>query len=59
VGTTGAPTVRTVGTTGAPDGEDGAADGSGPGFGVLGGLAGLGAAAGYAYRRIGADSDEE
>jgi PGF-CTERM protein len=47
------------GSTDGTDGEDGAADGSGPGFGVLGGLAGLGAAAGYAYRRIGADSDEE
>ena len=45
-------------TDGTEDGN-GAADGSGPGFGVLGGLTGLGAVAGYAYRRIGADSDEE
>ena len=45
-------------TDGTEDGN-GAADGSGPGLGVLGGLTGLGAVAGYAYRRIGADSDEE
>ena len=47
------------GASDGTDGGDGAADGSGPGFGVLGGLTGLGAAAGYAYRRVGADSDEE